>query len=76
MARATRRRAAVRRRRPHHLARVPRQEVPRSVPILLTTGHFATHTAWGLEDFLDRHRDDLVPKIAAALCLEHLGALA
>ncbi|MDP5309448.1 hypothetical protein P8A21_00255 [Streptomyces poriferorum] len=46
------------------------------MPILLTTGHFATHTAWGLEDFLGRHRHDLVPKIAAALCLEHLGALA
>lgn len=58
-----------------YLARVPRQELPRSVLILLTTGHFTTHTAWGLEDFLDRHRDDLVPKIAAALCLEHLGAL-
>ncbi|WP_405904083.1 hypothetical protein OG696_35830 [Streptomyces sp. NBC_00656] len=58
-----------------YLARVPRQELPRGVLILLTTGHFATHTAWGLEDFLDRHRDDLVPKIAAALCLEHLGAL-
>ncbi|MGP3751127.1 hypothetical protein B046DRAFT_05850 [Streptomyces sp. LamerLS-316] len=59
-----------------YLARVPRHELPRSVLILLTTGHFATHTAWGLEAFLERHRDDLVPRIAAALCLEHLGALA
>ncbi len=57
-----------------YLARIPREELPRSVLVLLTTGHFTTYTAWGLEAFLDRHRDDLVPKIAAALCLEHLGA--
>ncbi|MFK0174082.1 hypothetical protein ACIQU5_35465 [Streptomyces sp. NPDC090306] len=57
-----------------YLSRVPRHELPRSVLVLLTTGHFSTHTAWGLEAFLERHRDDLVPRIAAALCLEHLGA--
>ncbi|MFF1649151.1 hypothetical protein [Streptomyces sp. NPDC058240] len=58
----------------HHLARIPRQELPRSVLVLLSTGHFAIEEAWGLEAFLDRHRDDVVPRIAAALCLEHLGA--
>ncbi|MFG3149822.1 hypothetical protein [Streptomyces sp. NPDC048243] len=57
-----------------YLARIPRADLPRSVLVLLTTGHFTTHTAWGLDAFLERHRDDLVPKIAAALCLEHLGA--
>ncbi|WP_405966611.1 hypothetical protein OG613_05390 [Streptomyces sp. NBC_00015] len=59
----------------HYLARLPRQELPRSVLVLLSTGHFATEEAWGLEAFLERHREDLVPRTAAALCLEHLGAL-
>ncbi|GAA2768872.1 hypothetical protein GCM10010103_79160 [Streptomyces paradoxus] len=58
----------------HYLARLPRQELSRSVLVLLSTGHFATEEAWGLEAFLERHREDLVPRIAAALCLEHLGA--
>ncbi|MFD8110310.1 hypothetical protein [Streptomyces microflavus] len=59
----------------HYLAGLPRHELPRSVLVLLSTGHFATAEAWGLEAFLERHREDLVPRIAAALCLEHLGAL-
>ncbi|MFI8287840.1 hypothetical protein ACIGBL_01730 [Streptomyces sp. NPDC085614] len=59
----------------HYLAGLPRQELPRSVLVLLSTGHFATAQAWGLEAFLERHRGDMVPRIAAALCLEHLGAL-
>lgn len=58
-----------------HLAALPREELPRSVLVLLTTGHFAIEEAWGVEDFLARHADDLVPRIAAVLSLEHLGAL-
>ena len=58
-----------------HLAALPRQELPRSVLVLLSTGHFAIEEAWGVEDFLARHADDLVPRIAAVLSLEHLGAL-
>ncbi|MDT0186058.1 hypothetical protein Q9S36_38325 [Microbacterium sp. ARD31] len=57
-----------------HLARLPRGELDRSILILLTTGHFAIEEAWGVEAFLATHRDDMVPRIAAALCLEHLGA--
>jgi len=50
-------------------------ELPRGVLILLSTGHFAIEEAWGVEAFLARHAADLVPRIAAALSLEHLGAL-
>ncbi|MFJ5991439.1 hypothetical protein [Lentzea sp. NPDC092896] len=58
-----------------HLARRSRTDLPRGVLVLLSTGHFTTEQAWGLEHFLDQHRDDMVPRIAAALCVEHLGAL-
>ncbi|SFR91680.1 hypothetical protein SAMN04487846_0568 [Microbacterium sp. cf046] len=57
-----------------HLAGIPTGELDRGILILLTTGHFAIEEAWGVEAFLATHRDDLVPRIAAALCLEHLGA--
>ncbi|WP_312167967.1 hypothetical protein [Microbacterium sp.] len=57
-----------------HFSQVPREELDRGVLVLLTTGHFALEEAWGMEAFLAAHRDDLVPRIAAALCLEHLGA--
>jgi hypothetical protein len=55
---------------------MPRHELPRSVLVLLSTGHFAIEEAWGLEAFLSTHADDLVPRIAAAVSIEHLGALA
>ncbi|MER5325920.1 hypothetical protein [Streptosporangium roseum] len=58
-----------------YLAALPRTELPRSVLVLLTTGHFAIEEAWGVTDFLARHAGDLVPRIAAVLSLEHLGAL-
>lgn len=58
----------------HYLARTPSQELPRSVLVLFTTGHFAIEEAWGLEAFLQQHQHDIVPRMAAALCLEHLGA--
>jgi hypothetical protein len=57
-----------------HFARTPPADLDRSILILLTTGHFAIEEAWGVEAFLAMHRVDLVPRIAAALCLEHLGA--
>jgi hypothetical protein len=56
-----------------HLARLPRRALPRTVLVSLTTGHF--HGGAGQERFVERHRRDLVPRIAAALTVEHLGAL-
>ena len=58
-----------------YLAKLPREQLPRTVLVLLTTGHFAIEEAWGVEHFLASHADDLVPRIAAVLSLEHLGAL-
>jgi len=60
----------------HYLTRLPSHELPRSVLVLLSTGHFASSQAWGVEAFLAAHRDDLGPRIAAAVTLEHLGARA
>lgn len=56
-----------------YLTRLPRRSLPRSVLVSLTTGHF--HGAAGQEAFIELHRDDLIPRTAAALTLEHLGAL-
>ncbi|GAA1996613.1 hypothetical protein [Microbacterium pumilum] len=56
-----------------HLAR--RDDLARGVVVLLSAGHFAIELAWGVEAWLAAHKDDLVPKVAAAICLEHLGAL-
>ncbi|MAY37410.1 MULTISPECIES: M28 family peptidase [Spongiibacter] len=56
-----------------YLSRLPREALPRSVMVLLTTGHFAG--AQGGQAFVDAHLDDeTLGKIAALLCLEHLGA--
>ena len=59
-----------------HFAGLSHNDLPRSVLVLLSTGHFAIEEAWGLEAFLATHADDLVPRIAAAVSIEHLGALA
>jgi hypothetical protein len=59
-----------------HLTSLPVTDLPRGVLVLLSTGHFAIEEAWGLETFLATHSDDLVPRIAAAVSIEHLGALA
>jgi hypothetical protein len=56
-----------------YLARLPRGSLPRTILVSLTTGHF--HGGAGQAGFLSKHRRDLVPKAAAALTLEHLGAL-
>jgi hypothetical protein len=56
-----------------YLARLPRAALPRSVMILLSSGHFAGGV--GAEKFIDVHRDDgLLRRIAAVLTVEHLGA--
>lgn len=56
-----------------YLSRLPKKALPRSVMILLTTGHFAG--AQGGQSFVDQHQDDgLLDRMAALLCLEHMGA--
>lgn len=56
-----------------YLARIPRRELPRSILIVMSTGHMSGH-AMGTEAFLRRHTDGLVARTAAAISLEHLGA--
>ncbi|WP_216207218.1 zinc-binding metallopeptidase family protein [Amycolatopsis aidingensis] len=56
-----------------YLARIPREELPRSILLLMSTGHMAG-TSLGITEFLHRHADDLVARTAAAMSLEHLGA--
>ena len=57
-----------------YLARLPQDSLPRSIMLLLTSGHFAGGV--GIEQFIDRHKDDgLTQRIAATLSIEHLGAL-
>ena len=55
-----------------YLARLPRRSLPRTVMVLLTTGHFAGGA--GVKAFVARHRDTTLRRTAAALTLEHLGA--
>ncbi|WP_373087669.1 M28 family peptidase [Zhongshania sp.] len=56
-----------------YLARLPRAALPRSIMILLSSGHFAG--AQGGQSFIDQHlHDGTLERIAAVLCLEHLGA--
>jgi hypothetical protein len=56
-----------------YLARLPRSALPRTVLILLATGHF--YNGLGTLGFLSRHMRDLVPSMTAAITVEHLGAL-
>jgi hypothetical protein len=55
-----------------YLARIPRRYLPRTVMVLLTSGHFAGGV--GARAFVSRHRRDTVPRIAAAITIEHVGA--
>ena len=55
-----------------YLARIPRHLLPCTILVLLTTGHFAGGI--GSRSFISRHRRDLVPRIGAAVTIEHLGA--
>jgi hypothetical protein len=56
-----------------YLARLERRSLPRTILVSLTTGHF--YGGAGQDAFIERHRGDLVKKVAAALTVEHLGAL-
>ena len=56
-----------------YLARLPRRALPRTIMVLLTTGHF--HGAIGTAEFVRRHRSGLLRRIAGAVTIEHLGAL-
>ena len=55
----------------HYLSRLPRRALPRTIMILLTTGHFAGGN--GSIAFCRRHENDLVKRTNAALTIEHLG---
>jgi hypothetical protein len=56
-----------------YLARLPQSALPRTVMILITSGHFAGGV--GAEEFLSRHRSDgLLQRIASIVTVEHLGA--
>ena len=54
-----------------YLARLPRQALPRTIMVLLTTGHFAGGN--GSRAFCKRHRNGLVKRTNAAITIEHLG---
>ncbi|HWU33321.1 MAG TPA: hypothetical protein VN108_10620, partial [Marmoricola sp.] len=56
-----------------YLSRLPRHSLPRSVLVLLATGHF--YNGLGTMNFLHRHARDLVPRLAATTTVEHLGAM-
>ena len=55
-----------------YLARLPRRALQRTIMVLLTTGHF--HGAIGTAEFVRRHRNDTLRRIAGAVTIEHLGA--
>lgn len=56
-----------------YLTRLPKTSIPRTIMIVLATGHFADGI--GTLGFLARHIDDLVPRMTAVITVEHLGAL-
>ncbi|GAA2628940.1 hypothetical protein SMC26_29735 [Actinomadura fulvescens] len=55
-----------------YLARIPRRHLPRSILVVMATGHMAG--TMGTDAFLRRHADGMVARTAAAMSLEHLGA--
>ncbi|WP_157407905.1 PA domain protein [Actinomadura atramentaria] len=55
-----------------YLARIPRDLLPRSVLVVMSTGHMAGTI--GTDTFLRRNADGLVARTAAAMSIEHLGA--
>src|SRR5919204_1958906 len=56
-----------------YLSGLPRRSLPRTILVLLTTGHFAGGA--GVEAFVERHKKNTLKHVAAALTLEHPGAL-
>jgi hypothetical protein len=57
-----------------YLARLPPGALPRTILVVLTTGHFADGDL-GTKAFVTRHHDDLIARSAAAVTIEHLGAM-
>jgi hypothetical protein len=57
-----------------YLTRLPRCALPRTVLVVLSTGHFADGDL-GTKAFVARHHDDLIARSVAAVTVEHLGAL-
>lgn len=55
-----------------YLARLPRRSLPRTIMVLLTTGHFVGGA--GTEAWIARHRRGTIRRTAGALTIEHLGA--
>jgi hypothetical protein len=55
-----------------YLTRLPHRARPRTIMVLLTTGHF--HGGIGVETFVTRHRHGTLRRTAGAVTLEHLGA--
>jgi hypothetical protein len=55
-----------------YLSRIHRHALPRTVMILYTSGHFAGGV--GAVAWCRRHAHDLIPRIAAAVTIEHVGA--
>ncbi len=56
-----------------YLARIPKAQLPRTILVVMSTGHMAGN-ALGTTDFMRRHQGDLVARTAAAISLEHFGA--
>jgi hypothetical protein len=56
-----------------YLARIPREQLPRNIQIVLTTGHFVGGA--GSRAFIRQHRQDLLPNVAASVTVEHVGAM-
>ena len=55
-----------------YLARLPRGSLPRTIVVLLTSGHFVGGA--GVEAWIARHRAGSIRRTAGAVTLEHLGA--
>jgi hypothetical protein len=56
-----------------YLARVPRKALPRTIMVMLSTGHFASGI--GITTYVNEHQHDVVPRISSVLTLEHLGCV-
>lgn len=56
-----------------YLTRLPRETLPRTIMISLTTGHFAGGI--GQATFAQEHLTTTIPTTACGVTLEHLGAL-
>lgn len=56
-----------------YLSRLPAGSLPRTILVLLATGHFAAGDL-GTVDFVFRHQQDLIKQTVAELTIEHLGA--